>query len=234
MMNNSVLQLAREAGLPITRFPQTNQEADLAEELMTKACDHLTMEEHEKILFDVHGVGLVEDDDPAAIDLKLNQLDETLNNLPTNEAYLQAKCTNEKYVSNRKFRLMFLRHEKFNVNNAAKLIASHFDIKRELFGDGDILGRDIRQSDLSSKDRVILESGFTQVLPMKDAAGRTLLLLSMSQMSKFPKDGWELSSEVSSAVVRYCHWCNAFLPNRILLCLYPIKNKSIASYGTLS
>ena len=51
----------------------------------------------------------------------------------------------------------------------------HFQIKRELFGDGAVLGRDVLLSDLSPMDTLALESGCFQVLPVRDIAGRSIL-----------------------------------------------------------
>ena len=61
--------------------------------------------------------------------------------------------------------------------------------KKELFGSGEILGREIRLSDLSEDDMETLESGFMQVLPTRDAAGRSIFCLTPShRVFKHPEN----------------------------------------------
>ena len=42
-------ELAKSAGLPEDRFPQTHDEADIAEDVLAKALDKLSLNEHEEI-----------------------------------------------------------------------------------------------------------------------------------------------------------------------------------------
>lgn len=195
--NASVLELAQAAGLPTERFPRTDQEADIAEDLLAKEMDKLSMQEHEEIAFDVHGFCNFDDEDAATVNLRLLELETELQGIKDNkEAYTLARNMNEKYVTDRDFCIMFLRREKFNVKAAAALLVHHFQVKRQLFGEGDILGRDIRQSDLSPTDLLILKSGYYQVLPTRDAAERLVLLVS-TNVEQCQGMSWDEGSDVS-------------------------------------
>jgi hypothetical protein len=108
------------------------------------------------------------------------------------EAYERAKFLNRSYVENEKFRLMFLRTECFNPKSAAQTIATHFEIKRRIFGDGEVLARDVRQDDLNEEDLSKLNDGFIQVLPQRDAAGRTVICLNL---------GFRRQNELASPLV---------------------------------
>ena len=76
---------------------------------------------------------------------------------------------------------MFLRSERFDPKRSAKRMVEHFDGKRDMFGSSEVLGRDIRWSDLSEKDQEILDRGHFQVLPRRDAAGRVVMYIAPSK-----------------------------------------------------
>jgi len=221
LLNNStamVLQkyfsqeAATKAGIDPTRFPETEDEVRKAEATIAKELKSLSFDEHEKILFDFHGlpttVGrageqqasseVLDQEDPKFLASKLVEFDreleqqlpeENLTRSPTSKnadgrppasckknfasAYLRARHWNESYI--RESRLLFLRAERFDVQSAVQLMIQHFEVKKDLFGDGEILGRDVRLSDLSISERSILELGNMQVLPSRDVAGRTIL-----------------------------------------------------------
>ena len=100
---------------------------------------------------------------------------------------------------------MFLRSELFHPKKAAKKMVKHFDLKKKLFGCPDqtsnvtatninnnnidgknngrkeavhVLARSILMSDLNDDDMKVLESGFMQILPKPDAAGRGVIVFS--------------------------------------------------------
>ena len=71
---------------------------------------------------------------------------------------------------------MFLRADAFDVKHAAARIASFFQAKLELFGP-EKLSKEIGINDLNQDDIECLESGYCQVLPGRDRAGRVILVL---------------------------------------------------------
>ncbi len=189
-------KLAALVGLPADRFPETNEEARRAEEFLAREIEKLSLDEHEKILFEVHGIAPPDEEVPSMVEKKLEELDRQLNQAKGKGAYDLATGLNPSYVDSRQFRLMFLRCQRFDAHLAAEMIIKHFEEKRRLFGVGEILAREIRQSDLTPDDRVLLESGFAQILPSRDAAGRTILVLCSAGIRDFPEDGWDEKSEV--------------------------------------
>jgi hypothetical protein len=169
--------LAEKFGLAKDRFPTTAQEAARTEEALAHEMNNLSLDEHERILFDMHGLAKVDDEDPECLDAPLEELENELRRIPEKPAYDQALYINEEYVRCRKFRLMFLRAERFDVKLAAQNIVDHFQRKRDLFGTGEVLAREVRLSDLHEDDVACLNSGFLQVLPSRDGAGRAVVFL---------------------------------------------------------
>jgi hypothetical protein len=172
--------LAVSNGLAADRFPETEDEVRQASEVLAKELEKLSLDEHEKILFDVHGITRTEhEEDASSLDAGLIQLEIEVQNIKQDrDAFDLARSMNPAYVDNPKFRIMFLRGESYVAKAAAETLVSHFAAKEHLFGNGEILARDVRLSDLSRWDRGLLELGFTQVLPTRDAAGRTVVAIS--------------------------------------------------------
>jgi len=224
-------EAAAKAGMDPTRFPQTDDEVQKAEETIARELNKLSIEEHEKIIFDIHGIATTittvtpftctdcdtdkkpfcfgecddsssgsssasaesissstraacpdSEEDASFLQKKLAELDLDVKSMLMDQeripfdAYLKAKKRNEDYVTGRAFRVMCLRAERMEVKSAAELVLQHFQVKQELFGDGDVLGREVRLSDLSADEKEILKLGDMQVLPTRDAAGRTILV----------------------------------------------------------
>jgi hypothetical protein len=161
-----------------TLFPKTLEDAEKVEDILATEMESLSLVERDKILFDIHGFSddRQEEEEEATLNELLEKMDAKINKIhrKNKEAYFQAKHLNEAYVTDRAFRLMFLRGERYDPKLAAERLITHFAIKRDLFGSGEILGRDIRLSDLSDDDMESLESGFLQMFPTRDAAGRTI------------------------------------------------------------
>lgn len=187
-------ELAKSAGLATDRFPETKHEADIAEDVLAKELAALSLEEHEKALFDVHGISGAPEESDELLEQKLLEFDVEISKIKHKDAYNIAKSLGPDYVDSRELRLMFLRSELFEATAAAEKLVLHFERKRELFGQGDVLGRDVRQSDLSEKERKILESGFFQALPSRDAAGRCIFVLNTAGVEAFPEE-WDIVHE---------------------------------------
>ena len=147
------------------------------ESMLTKELWNLTAEERNKITEELHGVSVnvANEDDLDFVEAKLETLDREINKIRSKQAYDRASFLCPSYVSDRNFRLMFLRADEFVPSNAAKRIVSHFALKSKLFG-LDKLVKDITLEDLSNDDILSLQSGSTQLLPIKDRAGRTMLV----------------------------------------------------------
>jgi hypothetical protein len=105
---------------------------------------------------------------------RLLALDQELRNIPQKSAYEEAERISRDYVTDRKFRLMFLRAVRFDAQQAAARCVSLLDRKLEYFGAA-ALARPLRLSDLDKDELAVLKSGKVQVLPSRDSAGRAVV-----------------------------------------------------------
>lgn len=77
------------------------------------------------------------------------------------------------FVKNTKFRLQFLETEDWDATQAASRFIRYFDWKLELFGE-EKLTKPITLKDLQPPDLDMLRAGYTQLLPCRDKAGRSV------------------------------------------------------------
>lgn len=197
------------AGLTPGRMPANEQEAMIGEKILGAEMATLSLEEHEQAIFDVHGIPQLLNEDPTKIEHSLSLMENEIRMIRNKHEYEHAKYLNEKYVNDRAFRLMFLRCDSFDVRLAAQRMVHHFKVKNLLFGEGDILGRPVHLSDLSDEDMTLLQSGYTQVLPTRDTAGRFVISIAplyrktdtrlITQVSVFPchQNVWVVYQQVS-------------------------------------
>jgi hypothetical protein len=228
-------------------FPETPHEVATAEEVLAAELAEMSVTERDKITFEIHGISTeVFDETPEIVELALNKFEDHIKKVPTRkkDAYEKAKYIDPDYVNDREFRIMFLRSELFDSKKAALKMVKHFTIKRELFGNGEILCRDIRQSDLNEEDMKTLHSGFFQVLPNRDAAGRAVVIFAPQQKTysvpeNLMKSVWYMLSNClkdeetqkkgivcviyalgnpvdNLDVLRRVHWAREGLPKRIV------------------
>ena len=173
------------------------------EALVVQDLNSLSMAERERILHDLHGVADTTNENPQyvarSLDMLNVELDKITNqSIPSNAkgdsvcvktsitAYQKAKQMSPTYVANKGFRLMFLRSDQFNAEQAAIHIANFFRAKLDLFGPTKLV-KEITLGDLSENDRMILQSGLLQASDEKDQAGRPLICDFINY--RFPCDG---------------------------------------------
>eukprot|EP00934_Nitzschia_sp_Nitz4_P006612 Nitzschia sp. Nitz4//scaffold269_size25945//7078//8808//NITZ4_008287-RA/size25945-processed-gene-0.25-mRNA-1//-1//CDS//3329544961//6602//frame0 len=201
---------------------ETEEEVLLAEKILAQKLEQLSIEEQEQATFDVYGIGLsstaeqafeIERDEERR-DQVLSDMQQALDQIVLGQqqqqqqqpsrcaadAYLQAMKWNPTYVTSQSLRLMFLRHSQFHPLKAAQFFLQHFHHKQRLFGDGPILGRPIGPQDLTSTDRLVVESGFAHILPVRDMAGRTVFCLVTAVLQEYEK---ELLSFSQNLELRY-------------------------------
>jgi hypothetical protein len=169
----------------------TSVDALLAQELTG-----LTIQERHQVLEEIHGVVSHVVEDPSFVAQCLAQLETTLHQssstfqqqpspvqhdnhygdetLSTMAAYWQAHALNPTYTTNVKFRLQFLRAERFNVATTAQRMGRYFQQKLILFGPDKLGQAQITWKDLSVDDQVAVECGYMQWLPQRDSAGRAI------------------------------------------------------------
>ena len=143
--------------------------------MLAKALNETTAEERNKAYDDIHGVEEIPDEKPEMVDRWLFELDNEISKIKMHHAaYCEAEKRSKEFVSDRSFRLMFLRTDDFHVKNSAKRIMDYFEEKLELFG-SEKLVKNITIQDLDPDDIRALACGAMQVLPVKDRSGRTVI-----------------------------------------------------------
>jgi hypothetical protein len=148
--------------------------------LIANELSAMSIQEREQSYYDVHGVSGAIEETPEFVEAKLTELDYELTMISKNkDAYLLAEAQDRDYVTNRKFRLKFLRADTFKTKIAAQRVVFFFEEKLKLFGP-EKLARDIKISDLDEDDRLWLESGIGQLLPQRDRSGRCVLAWTMA------------------------------------------------------
>ena len=143
--------------------------------------NQLSMKEREDVFHDIHGVADIVEETPELLEKSLlciqQELDKIISQPKKKQAcaaYLLAKEKNPQYVLNPKFLVTFLRSESFDAPKAARRLLKFLQEKLALFGPEKV-GRNILLTDLDSRDLKSLESGFMQLLPARDRAGRAII-----------------------------------------------------------
>jgi hypothetical protein len=163
------LEGLRDAAL--SEKKQNIESSSLAKEL-----HRISLAEREKAYNDLHGVADVVEEGPAFVDKCLADLESEICKLEDNEsAYEMAKKVNPEYICGRGFRLKFLRAESFVPKDAATRLVGFLEEKLKLFGPKS-LARELLLSDLNQEDMVLLRSGFSSIVPLRDSAGRAVTL----------------------------------------------------------
>jgi len=135
----------------------------------------LSVQERSKTYEELHGVNEGVQETPAFIEHSLHHLDEELSKIRTKYAYDLAEQQNKAYVTDAKFRIMFLRASGFHPRNAATRMVGYFEGILEYFGEKHLTKR-IRFIDLNRDDQASVKAGHTQILPSRDQSGRAVLL----------------------------------------------------------
>ena len=128
----------------------------------------------------ISGVADAIDENPEFVTIRraelLLELDTLVSKKKTDtKAYEQALKERKEYVTSSKMQLAFLRAERFDVHLSAIRIVNFFQLKLDLFG-SQKLTTDITMKDLSKEDKKSVESGIFQLLPVRDAAGRAIIM----------------------------------------------------------
>jgi hypothetical protein len=205
---NQYFPLSREASeLSLTSLPQDEEysdddcqkemeasigytpgeETDDCEKKLAQDLNQLSLKEREDILHDIHGVSDAVEEEPDFVAHTLLELDMWIGkrkNKTIAEAYKMAETLSPSYVQARKFRLMFLRADRFDAKDAATRMFRHFEQKLELFG-ASKLCKDITLEDMGPEDLECLHNGHSTLLPIRDQAGR-VINVTHACMMKYP------------------------------------------------
>lgn len=145
--------------------------------LLAKELYSMSLEEREKLYEEIHGVHDDVDETPDFLRTKLTALEMEIQLLIVQrkaEFYQIAFRLSETSMTDRNFRLMFLRAEYYNPQNAARRIMQFLERKKKYFGE-ETLGRPLLLTDMNEDDMECLRSGILQLLPTRDSVGRAVI-----------------------------------------------------------
>eukprot|EP00980_Cylindrotheca_fusiformis_P031149 scaffold25895_cov108-Cylindrotheca_fusiformis.AAC.2 len=153
------------------------------DKLLATAMNILNSEDLETALEEVNGIASTQPEDPTSLDQCLHEMNQHLMSLKNGTYYEVGEKMDLDYVADKDFRTMFLKANRFKSNGelrynpkrAAAQMKVFFDTKYMLFG-RDKLVKDITLNDLADDDRRCLEGGSFQVLPVRDRAGRLIVV----------------------------------------------------------
>jgi hypothetical protein len=175
--NEATIRASNQEGRGASRLLETGKPVEQkdVDALLAEELNQLSMNEREKISEEIHGVRRVVEETPELLAESLAALVQELISIPSKPAYELAEQLSNQYVTDLKFRLMFLRAEDFDARKAASRLVSFLSLKLELFG-AEKLVRPIFLSDLDKEDMATLKSGIVQLLPARDRAGRAVII----------------------------------------------------------
>ena len=147
----------------------------------------MSLNEQQQTMRDVLGTGGSSAEDPVIVDKALKELDTYIvdklgasrcNRTPTSNERTALELALEQssaYVRSAAFCKLILRASNWDYGVSKKSVETFFEYKRQLFGN-DRLCRTITLQDLDDADLVALQSGYVQLLPERDRAGRSVIV----------------------------------------------------------
>ena len=90
-------------------------------------------------------------------------------------------------LQDKKFLLLFLRADQYDISRAAKRLAAYFQYKLDLFGDEKLVTR-ITLKDMNDDDMESMKANSTILVPMKDRAGRRMFFV---HLDLFKHKSWQ-------------------------------------------
>eukprot|EP00980_Cylindrotheca_fusiformis_P012662 scaffold3098_cov158-Cylindrotheca_fusiformis.AAC.1 len=172
-----------DAGSAESGSSTVSTEKEDLDKYLAQSMNALSVKDREAALEEVNGIASTEPEDPGTLELCLQELNEHLMQLKQGTYYEVAEKMDRDYVTDRDFRIMFLRANRYASNGqnrydpkkAAKQMKNFFDTKHLLFGE-DKLVKEITLDDLDEDDKRGLQRGSIQVLPVRDRAGRLIFV----------------------------------------------------------
>lgn len=157
---------------------RNNNDAEDVEATLVQGMKDLTFDQLQREQEDFHGVAdtsSVQENDADSIGEKLQSLNAHLSRIKAGTIYESAEAKDLDYVSNRDFRIDFLKGNRYDPKAAAEQMIRYFDVKHDLFGD-ECLVRDITTQDLTEDDIANLLCGTLQISSCPDNSGRPILM----------------------------------------------------------
>jgi hypothetical protein len=154
-----------------------NHDHDAKEEvdaMLVESVTQLSFQERQTVQEDLHGVSEKISEDVDQMEIWLKELDNDLNVIKQGRAYETAEAMSSSYVSDRDFRVMFLRANRYDPKAAAGQMIKFFELKLKLFCEGKLV-RDITLNDLDDNEKQCLQNGSYQVLHSTDRVKRKIV-----------------------------------------------------------
>jgi len=151
----------------------TDVDPSMVDSIIAQEIASLSIEDREKVLYDIHGISGGIEETKELVESSLHMLEIELDKLQQASGYQIAFQMDRCFVEDKMFRLRFLRAHLFDAAKAAEGIATHFEVKLELFG-LELLTKDITQDDLDKDTMGVIYSGRIQRLPQRDRGGRVV------------------------------------------------------------
>eukprot|EP00980_Cylindrotheca_fusiformis_P019629 scaffold6821_cov127-Cylindrotheca_fusiformis.AAC.3 len=181
------LKAAVESGMykstttALTCPPHLKSEKEDFDKYLAHSMNMLSVKDRDAALEEVNGIVSTEPEDQDVLEHCLEEFDEHLIQLKQGTYYEDAEKMDPDYVTDRDFRIMFLRANRYMSNGqlryyprrAAEHMKNFFDTKHLLFGK-DKLVKEITLDDLDEDDKRSLQRGSLQVPPVRDRAGRVI------------------------------------------------------------
>jgi hypothetical protein len=160
------------------------------DDLLSEDLMNLSPGDRISISEELHGVSCMADggeDNAGAVAKALRELDQTIEHkIPSGrkKAFLKASRLRDTFVHDVGFRMKFLRCKLFDAEQAAWLLVRYLNLVEELFGEK-CLSRPIRLEDVQStkEERTAFRSGFIQLLPFGDRAGRRIVMITTDALN---------------------------------------------------
>lgn len=149
--------------------------SDDVDKIVAQEMGRLSMEEREKAYYDLHGVAEEIHEDPSFVKWTMISLQKELNKISYKPGYDLAKSLDSNFVDDPQKHLMFLRASLFKPKDAAQRFVNYLETKLSLYGP-DLLVKDVKIKDLPEEIQTAIESGVCQILPLRDQAGRGVLI----------------------------------------------------------
>jgi len=145
----------------------------LVDSVLADEFNKLSVYERSLTYEELHGVNDCVEETPILIQMSLRKIDEALLNITEKPAYEIAEQDNKAYVTDPKFRLMFLRADGFDPAKAATRLVGFLEGKLRYFGES-LLTKRIQFSDLHDDVQACVKAGHVQILPSRDRSDRPI------------------------------------------------------------
>ena len=160
------------------RPPRDKDAIDGVDPSLAQELNELSVQEREAVFDEVHGVAKPLEETLELIQESFLNLKRELARIPkkSRKAYDRAVFLKPSLECDDKFKLMFLRAERFDASAAAWRMVGYFNSKLELFGEEKLVKK-LNMDDLSETDKAAGHSGSFHIFPQRDQAGRGVFML---------------------------------------------------------